>query len=66
MSRDPIVSSNNDAETALSDDEQDGVVGGRGTRTCSHSQTTAHDIIDPITKVKTGTCPGPDDGTTMY
>jgi hypothetical protein len=29
MSRDPIVSSNDDAESALSDDELDVVVGGR-------------------------------------
>jgi hypothetical protein len=61
MSRDPIVSANNDAESALSDDELDGVVGGRGTRTCGHGFTTAHDIIDPMTKLKTGTCAGPAD-----
>jgi hypothetical protein len=65
MSPDPLVSSNNDAESALSDDDLDGVVGGRGTKTCSHGQTTAHDIIDPITSVKTGTCDGPSD-ISMY
>jgi hypothetical protein len=48
MSRDPIVSSNNDAESALSDDELDGVVGGRdpvlGLPVCTHGRTAQHTI----------------------
>jgi len=65
MSRDPIVSSNNDAESALSDDELDGVVGGRGTKTCSHGSTTAHEYFDPPGSTTKKQCAGPDD-ITMY
>ena len=40
MSRDPLASSTNDAESALSDDDLDGVVGGNGAVTsCSHGET---------------------------
>lgn len=66
MSREPVVSSHHDADAALSDDELDGVVGGRGTRTCSHGQSAAHTYFDPPGQtVTTKNCPGPDD-VTMY
>ena len=66
MSREPFASSNNDAEntdaeSALSDDDLDGVVGGRGNTRgdplaqpikCVHGQSSAH----PMTG---GTCTGP-------
>ncbi len=42
MSRDPFVSPNDDAESALSDDDLDGVVGGTPISTCSHGSKTAH------------------------
>ena len=52
MSREPVDASHNDAESALSDDELEGVVGGvpGGDRPhfCSHGQRNAH-----------GNCPGP-------
>jgi len=51
MLRDPVVSSNNEAESALSDDDLDGVVGGRGTHVCVHGNSRAH-----------GNCPGPNMG----
>ena len=60
MSRDPFASSNNDAESALSDDDLDAVVGGRirVLRTCSHGFTKEHDYSDPSTNT-TSRCSGP-------
>ena len=48
MHREPFVSSNNDTESALSDDELDGVVGGRDVNfyapVCQHGRTSNHNI----------------------
>jgi hypothetical protein len=47
MSRDPFASPNNDAESALSDDDLDGVVGGTGTPCPLHSgQFIGHQAED--------------------
>jgi hypothetical protein len=61
MSRDPLASSSNDTESALSDDELEGVVGGRtpnvvfGQKVCTHSRPAQHSIPGG------GTCNGPFD-----
>jgi hypothetical protein len=39
MLREPVVPSPNDAESALSDDDLDGVVGGNPANACSHGET---------------------------
>ena len=60
MSRNPFASSNNDAESALSDDDLDGVVGGNRGR-CIHGSTTAHQYTESTTSTGTvtRTCSGP-------
>ena len=58
MSRNPFASSNNDAESALSDDDLDGVVGG-GAK-CSHGFTASHTFTATTsTGTVTRTCSGP-------
>jgi hypothetical protein len=61
MSRDQLASTNNDTESALSDDDLDGVVGGGsqplssaldGIKFCEHGKTAPHSIAG-------GTCTGP-------
>ena len=59
MSRDPLVSTHHAADSALSDDDLDGVVGGydRGDIYCSHGLKIPHLFMS-----QTGTvtnCPGP-------
>jgi hypothetical protein len=64
MSREPVVSSYNDAESALSDDDLDGVVGGRdpsrtptlGGQVCIHGRSSSHSIS---AAAGGGTCNGP-------
>ena len=62
MSRDPLASLNNDAESALSDDELDGVVGGYSrnadTAFCSHGSRIPHRVMNGRTDTGTD-CPGP-------
>jgi hypothetical protein len=65
MSRERIVPSSNNADSALSDEDLDGVVGGRSA-TCSHGSTTANDYFDPPGQTLTkNSCPGPS-GTLQY
>jgi hypothetical protein len=60
MFREPFASSSKDTESALSDDELDGVVGGRGgilgAPVCQHGRTSNHNI--PPAQGG-GTCSGP-------
>ncbi len=61
MSSNPLSSNPNDDDSALSDDELDGVVGGDGglvRRTCAHGWTTAHEYVDPGSTTKKQ-CGGP-------
>ena len=65
MSNNPLSSNPNDDESALTDEDLDGVVGGRST-TCTHGQTAAHEYFDPPGQTVTKkTCPGPG-GVVMY
>ncbi len=66
MSRNSFASSNNDAESALSDDDLEGVVGGTRGR-CIHGSTTAHQYTEstesgPVTK----SCSGPSGGGVIF
>ena len=60
MSREPLASSNSETESALSDDDLDGVVGGRdpalGLPVCTHGRTAQHAISPSLGG---GTCTGP-------
>jgi hypothetical protein len=59
MSRDPLASSNNDAESALSDDELDVVVGGRAVMCPLHpEEQLGHMVYDGPTTTSGRRCPG--------